>query len=255
MSSRKSSARRRKRVRRRPRRLPRRSSIKRPIRMFPKTALVELTYCDQVLVNTRNMSSGHPYLFRLNSLFDPDYTSTGHQPRGFDQWKTMYNKYCVIGAKVLIEPLQCVGTTSTESFTLFSFIDDDVTTETYTVEQLRELRMPGNRARYITVQDDKNVPTTLNKRITHKVSMKKFFGLSKKTQMFKPSGIGQGDHDETTSVGAADLYAAETDSNPTRNCYLKISAQGVSDSGFQVQCRVTIRYMAVLYDPQEIGAS
>lgn len=35
------------------------------------------------------------YQFRLNSLFDPNFTGTGHQPRGFDQISALYNRYRV----------------------------------------------------------------------------------------------------------------------------------------------------------------
>ena len=33
--------------------------------------------------------------FRINSVFDPDATYTGHQPLGFDQLSTFYNRYIV----------------------------------------------------------------------------------------------------------------------------------------------------------------
>lgn len=33
------------------------------------------------------------YCFRANSLFDPDRTSAGHQPLGFDQMAALYNRY------------------------------------------------------------------------------------------------------------------------------------------------------------------
>ena len=36
-------------------------------------------------------------IFNLNSLYDPDRTGVGHQPRGFDQIKTLYNRYRVYG--------------------------------------------------------------------------------------------------------------------------------------------------------------
>jgi hypothetical protein len=35
------------------------------------------------------------YQFRLNSLFDPNYTGTGHQPKGFDQLAAFYQRYRV----------------------------------------------------------------------------------------------------------------------------------------------------------------
>ena len=40
------------------------------------------------------------YVFNLSSLYDPDYTSTGHQPTGFDQWMLIYNRYRVYNVKV-----------------------------------------------------------------------------------------------------------------------------------------------------------
>jgi len=36
------------------------------------------------------------YVFRLNSLFDPDFTGAGGQPDGFDLWKNMYAQYRVV---------------------------------------------------------------------------------------------------------------------------------------------------------------
>lgn len=38
--------------------------------------------------------------FYVNSLYDPDYTGTGHQPMGFDQLSPLYNRYVVTGAKI-----------------------------------------------------------------------------------------------------------------------------------------------------------
>lgn len=35
------------------------------------------------------------YQFRGNSLYDPDYTSAGAQPVGFDQWSALYTRYRV----------------------------------------------------------------------------------------------------------------------------------------------------------------
>lgn len=38
---------------------------------------------------------GTDYIFRLNSLYDPNETSTGHQPYGFDQLAALYRNYKV----------------------------------------------------------------------------------------------------------------------------------------------------------------
>lgn len=40
------------------------------------------------------------HVFSANGLFDPDITSTGHQPIGFDQFMVIYDHYTVVGAKI-----------------------------------------------------------------------------------------------------------------------------------------------------------
>lgn len=44
------------------------------------------------------------YLLRCNSVFDPDYSSTGGQPRGFDQYALLYNQYTVHSSKLKMVP-------------------------------------------------------------------------------------------------------------------------------------------------------
>lgn len=66
---------------------------------FPTKKTVKLRYCQEIsLTITSGYMAYHG--FRLNSLFDPDYTSTGHQPLGFDQWAAIYDKYCVTRAAI-----------------------------------------------------------------------------------------------------------------------------------------------------------
>lgn len=42
------------------------------------------------------------YVFYANSLYDPDWTGLGHQPRGFDQMMLFFDHYVVIGAKIRV---------------------------------------------------------------------------------------------------------------------------------------------------------
>ncbi len=56
-----------------------------------------LRYVEWVAGTTSAGPGTFTYQFSLNSLFDPNTTGTGHQPRGFDQLKTLYNRYRVYG--------------------------------------------------------------------------------------------------------------------------------------------------------------
>lgn len=65
----------------------------------PSKQCLKLQYFDQITINPPVGDQPGRYIFRANSIFDPDYTGVGHQPLGFDQWMTLYTRYHVIGAK------------------------------------------------------------------------------------------------------------------------------------------------------------
>lgn len=48
-------------------------------------------------------SSPLGYVFSANGLYDPDITSTGHQPMGFDQLMTFFQHYTVLNAQISIQ--------------------------------------------------------------------------------------------------------------------------------------------------------
>lgn len=59
----------------------------------------KLTYYDVVSITT-GVSSAGTYIYSANGLYDPDVTSTGHQPMSFDQMMLSFEHYCVLGAKM-----------------------------------------------------------------------------------------------------------------------------------------------------------
>ena len=94
---------------------------------FPQQLFAKHIYSDSVLLalNVGGSCSG-PHVFRLNSLFDPDFTGTGHQPQGYDNMALQYNRYIVYGcpsrlsSQSTICPVQVVcqgSTTSTQETT------------------------------------------------------------------------------------------------------------------------------------------
>lgn len=63
---------------------------------------VKLIYAEQIPINP-SVVSYFPYVFRGNSLFDPNLTGTGHQPLYFDQYSAIYSKYRVLGSSVKLD--------------------------------------------------------------------------------------------------------------------------------------------------------
>jgi len=68
----------------------------------PRWMRCRMKYCDQ-FVTTVPLATSVDQIFRANSLFDPDRTGIGHQPRGFDQLTPMYNRYRVNNIKWHVE--------------------------------------------------------------------------------------------------------------------------------------------------------
>jgi len=93
---------------------------------FPDKMITTLRYHD---FNNLNSTTGTVanYLYRLNSVFDPDFTSTGHQPMYRDLLATIYDHYAVISTKAIIK---FVNTSTTISFICGCIIDDDSTIDT-----------------------------------------------------------------------------------------------------------------------------
>jgi hypothetical protein len=68
---------------------------------MPDSFTTTLEYTDVVKFSS-NTSPYATYVFRGNSLYDPDYTGTGHQPLYFDTLMAVYSKYKVISVTVNI---------------------------------------------------------------------------------------------------------------------------------------------------------
>lgn len=78
------------------------SKMSRPI--SSNRLMVKLPYyVDYVLHNSATSSATYQEaLFNLNSIYDPEAATGGHQPRGYDQYQSLYNKYLVHGVSYII---------------------------------------------------------------------------------------------------------------------------------------------------------
>lgn len=67
---------------------------------IPKIKYVKLRYCDVIQLDPGSMDTAVEYRFRSNSIFDPDYSGVGHQPRYHDTYEAMYENFEVLGSKI-----------------------------------------------------------------------------------------------------------------------------------------------------------
>jgi len=78
--------------------------IPRNITGVPDMTVVKLKFFTTLIDFTASVGY-YGHVFRLNSVFDPDYTGVGAQPAGFDQWAAFYNQYRVLGCMVKVSAL------------------------------------------------------------------------------------------------------------------------------------------------------
>jgi hypothetical protein len=66
--------------------------------VVPQRMKVKLPYVEtQILASPSSANIVAGTRFHLNSIYDPNYSGTGHQPLGYDQWANFYQEYVVTG--------------------------------------------------------------------------------------------------------------------------------------------------------------
>lgn len=195
---------------------------------FPRSVSVCFRYADQVSITT-TAGVGFQYVFRGNSLFDPDVTSSGHQPYGFDQWSAVFQRYCVFASWIRVSvsldiPLPCK----------FLLLPTQLNTGLITSDTFESLiEQPYCKWRVGQSsggQDDNS--------LTNYMSTAKIMGQS-------PGLIENDDN----------LYAL-TNANPTNPWYWLLgvnSPQG--DSSQTVKLVIEMRFWAKMFDGQPLNAS
>lgn len=75
-----------------------------PLRVGAPYAIVrKLRYFDQKSISPGTAGSPGVTIFTANNVHDPDHTGVGHQPRYFDEYMGLYNRFLVLGAKIQVQ--------------------------------------------------------------------------------------------------------------------------------------------------------
>lgn len=103
---------------------------------FPKKVMARLRYVNVVALNG-SAGALQTYKWKCNGMYDPDQSSTGHQPLYFDNYMAIYDHYTVIGSKAIFKIVSKDGT-STIPFRAATYIDDDTSQTAQTIDAIAE---------------------------------------------------------------------------------------------------------------------
>jgi len=106
---------------------------------FPDKVSVKLRYVERLDITTAGGVPYYNHIFRANSLYDPDYTGTGHQPLYFDQYAAIYDRYKVRGCKLVMVINNASGVNAMDVSAVHSTTTTPFTTTAKMVEQTDSL--------------------------------------------------------------------------------------------------------------------
>nr|WAE42382.1 MAG: capsid protein [Cressdnaviricota sp.] len=191
---------------------------------FPTMKTVKMRYCDNFVLDA---VSGGPatYSFRTNSIFDPNYTSTGHQPYGHDQWQAVYNHYEVVASKITVKFLSAASGSAAACSVVGIAIKDDNTYET-NFDTIRE------------VKDSK-----------YKIMPGYGISMASVTTSWKPKRY-------FPSTMSSEL-GAHFGNNPNDGMYYIVYVTGVTPTvdPVAVNCVCTIDFIVKMWEPKDLGQS
>lgn len=216
------------------RRLFRKRSRRQTIRLYkspiPNRTIAKLRYCDALqLAAPGTLGAFSTYVYRANDLFDPDHTSTGHQPMGFDQLMQTYQHFTVIGSRITISPVKRPDA----ACGLLSLTLND--SASFTFADLTDNLETRVNTRKIKIQPDYN--DSVRRKLSLNFSGKKFFGGGYK--------VGEDSYKGTSAVG------------PTEQAFFKIhwTALSPSTNTGNIDLIVKIDYIAVFHAPIPLTGS
>jgi len=127
--------------------------LRMPIGMFSPTKTVMLRYVESFTLNP-GTDSVSTYVFRAGSLYDPNYTSTGHQPMYFDTYASIYSYYRVRMATISFVAI--------DNKVVNTAVNNQVSGTTTTTSQYYAANERGCRMFIIRDVEVNDYPTMLN---------------------------------------------------------------------------------------------
>lgn len=200
---------------------------------FPSQMKVKLRYVDTNLTLDASAGSFTSFVFRANSLFDPDFTGLGHQPMKYDEWSLIYHRYTVLAAKITVTYTPSVQGAVVPSYIGITLSGDSDPLSNYSnVYNILESNLSsGYRVVGSTIAQ-----APPEQKISKSFNAKKFFGVK--------------------DVVDGSAHTALVTTNPAKDAYFSVWQASVdgNDPG-TISCTVVIDYTAIFREPKNVDGS
>ncbi len=196
-----------------------------------KRRVVKMRYCERFSLDATAGAVAHK-TFRLGSVYDPNFTDAGHQPYLHDQWKAVYGRYLVIGAKMRVQFLS-TGTATTGQAICGIYADNDSTlNEASTPDTLLE----SGKSRWKVIANMDGSHSTSNMILKYKPK-----------RMFLMNNI----------TDKSDEFGADFGATPSRGGYAHVWTTSTTDAANPdaVNCVCVIDYIVILSEPLDVLGS
>lgn len=192
---------------------------------FPKMMLVKMNYSENQVITVGSAGVfGTELIFRLNDVFDPRFTSGGHQPLGRDQLTAIYGRFMTNACKIFIE--------------FADPLDLDMITVAVVIQSSgNSFALTGNGIEYVTEK-----PNTWVKSISNSGQQRVAFNQYVDCQRLE--GVSK-----NVWEANIDLYGAATGTSPTYSQYIRVAcASPRSASTGSCIAKIKLCYYVKCYD-------
>lgn len=201
------------------------------VKPFPLKNTVNMRYVTKAFFNLTT-SSPVSFIYRANSIYDPEYAVGGNQPLGHDQWGAVYNHYIVLYSKINVRFIP-FGSNHYPGMLMLALNDDAALSGTI----WGDLEQNRSKYKYMDTSFEAN-STGQNLILKRGFNCRKFFDVK--------------DVKDNVSRLGADFGA-----NPTEQCFyiLTYSNLDTADAlgiGYAI---VTIDYVVEMSEPKDIPES
>lgn len=200
---------------------------------MPNKFATKLRYADGYSINPPPGGLIGSQIIVANGLYDPDYTGTGHQPRGFDQLIAMYDHYTVIGAKITATFVGNGGTSPGGPIVVGIALKDAASPPTNKNEYMEGRNVISRVMRHSSSDASVQDKITLSKAF----SAKKFLGVSKPL--------------------SSSILRGSAAANPAEEAFFHLFVQvlrGTDDVG-EIEVQIVIDYLVVFTEPKQPSQS